>query len=68
VIFIIKLNNRDFQWEEGMTVEDIMKIKKFSYSRIIVKVNDKHIEQEDYAKTVVNDGDDVKMIHLLAGG
>ncbi len=51
-----------------MTVEDIMKIKKFSYSRIIVKVNDKHIEQEDYAKTVVNDGDDVKMIHLLAGG
>ncbi|WP_313345299.1 sulfur carrier protein ThiS [Sedimentibacter sp.] len=68
MIFIIKLNNRDFQWEEGMTVEDIMKIKKFSYSRIIVKVNDKHIEQEDYAKTVVNDGDDVKMIHLLAGG
>jgi len=68
VIRIIKLNNRDFQWEEGMTVEDIMKIKKFSYSRIIVKVNDKHIEQEDYATTVVNDGDDVKMIHLLAGG
>ncbi|WP_312811671.1 sulfur carrier protein ThiS [Sedimentibacter sp.] len=68
MIRIIKLNNRDFQWEEGMTVEDIMKIKKFSYSRIIVKVNDKHIEQEDYATTVVNDGDDVKMIHLLAGG
>ncbi|NYB72693.1 sulfur carrier protein ThiS [Sedimentibacter hydroxybenzoicus DSM 7310] len=65
---MIKLNNRDFQWEQGMTVEDIMKIKKFSYSRIIVKVNDKHIEQEDYAVTVVNDGDDVKMIHLLAGG
>ncbi|WP_218835230.1 sulfur carrier protein ThiS [Sedimentibacter hydroxybenzoicus] len=68
MICIIKLNNRDFQWEQGMTVEDIMKIKKFSYSRIIVKVNDKHIEQEDYAVTVVNDGDDVKMIHLLAGG
>ncbi|WP_313162816.1 sulfur carrier protein ThiS [Sedimentibacter sp.] len=68
MIRIIKLNNRDFQWERGMTVEDIMKIKKFSYSRIIVKVNDKHIEQEDYATTVVNDGDDVKMIHLLAGG
>lgn len=51
-----------------MTVEDIMKINKFSYSRIIVKVNNKHIEQEDYATTAVNDGDDVQMIHLLAGG
>lgn len=68
MIDIIKLNNRDFNWQEGMTVEDIMKIKKFSYSRIIVKINDKLIEQEDYAITVVNDGDDVKMIHLLAGG
>lgn len=51
-----------------MTVEDIMKIKNFSYSRIIVKVNNKHIEQEDYATTIINDGDDVQMIHLLAGG
>lgn len=68
MIDIIKLNNRDFQWQEGMTIEDIMKINKFSYSRIIVKINDKHIEQENYATTIVNDGDDVKMIHLLAGG
>ncbi len=68
MIYIIKLNNRDFQWEEGMTIEDIMKIKKFSYSRIIVKVNNKHVEEVDYATTIVHDGDDVQMIHLLAGG
>jgi len=68
VIFIIKLNNRDFPWEDGMTVESLMNMKKFTYSRIIVKINGKHIEQEDYTNTVINDEDDVQMIHLLAGG
>lgn len=68
MIFIIKLNNRDFPWEDGMTVECLMNMKKFTYSRIIVKINGKHIEQDDYTNTVINDGDDVQMIHLLAGG
>lgn len=65
---MIKLNSRDFPWVEGMTVESLMNQKKFTYSRIIVKINGQHIEQEDYPKTVINDGDNVQMIHLLAGG
>lgn len=65
---MIKLNNRDFPWEEGMTVESLMIQKKFTYSRIIVKINGKHIEQENYSEIAINDGDDVQMIHLLAGG
>lgn len=68
MIFIIKLNNRDFPWEDGMTVESLMNKKKFTYSRIIVKINGRHIEQEDYPTAVINDGDDIQMIHLLAGG
>lgn len=65
---MIKLNNRDFQWEQGMTVDDIMKIKKFSWPKIIVKINGHHVAEEDYKTTIVNDGDDVQMLHLLAGG
>ena len=68
VIYIIKLNNKDFPWEEGLTIEKIMKIKKFTFPKIIVKVNGMYIEKEDYATTIVNDGDNVEMIHLLAGG
>lgn len=68
VIYIIKLNNRDFPWEEGLTIEKIMKIKKFTFPKIIVKVNGMYIEKEDYATTIVNDGDNVEIIHLLAGG
>lgn len=65
---MIKLNNKDFPWEDGMTVESLMIQKKFTYSRIIVKINGQHVEQEDYVTTVINDNDDVQMIHLLAGG
>ena len=68
VILINKLNNRDFPWEEGLTIEKIMQIKKFTFPKIIVKVNGNHIEKEDYAETFVNDGDNVEIIHLLAGG
>ncbi len=45
-----------------------MEIKKYTFSKIIVKVNGNHIEKEEYASTIVNDGDVVEMIHLLAGG
>ncbi|MBP1925658.1 sulfur carrier protein [Sedimentibacter acidaminivorans] len=68
VIQIIKLNGRDFPWEAGMTVEDIMNKKNFIFPKIIVKINNQHIEVEDYPTTIVNDGDNVQMIHLLAGG
>lgn len=65
---MIKVNNRDFEWLEGLTVEKLLKLKKYTYSKIIVKVNDILIDEPAYASTGIYDGDDVKVIHLLAGG
>ncbi|NLJ57859.1 MAG: sulfur carrier protein ThiS [Tissierellia bacterium] len=65
---MIKLNNRDFPWEEGLTIKKIMEKKRYTFPKIVVKVNGKVIEKEDYEKTEVNKGDKVEMIHLLAGG
>lgn len=65
---MIKLNGRDFAWEEGMSVERLLEIKRFIYPRIIVKVNENLIPTEEYNTTQIHDGDDVKVIHLLAGG
>lgn len=45
-----------------------MEIKVYTFSKIYVKVNGELIEKEDYRKTVVNKGDNVQIIHLLAGG
>ncbi len=65
---MIKLNNRDCDWEENLTVERLLAIKKYTFPKIIVQVNGIHIPVEAYGQTAIHDGDDVKAIHLLAGG
>lgn len=65
---IIRLNNRDCELKGELTVKELMKLKNFTYSRIIVSINTKFVPAEEYASTVIHDGDDVKAIHLLAGG
>jgi sulfur carrier protein len=68
VIIMIKLNNRDFEWEEGLTVQSLLNKKNYTYPKLIIKINNVLVSSEEYASTTIRDGDDVKVIHLLAGG
>jgi sulfur carrier protein len=45
-----------------------MEIKNFSYQKIIVKLNNIIIEKEDFKNTIVKEGDNLQILHLLAGG
>lgn len=65
---MIKLNNRDCEWQEGLTIEELMKRKNYTYARIVVLVNAELVAEEDYASTIIHDGDNVEAIHLMAGG
>lgn len=65
---MIKLNNRNCEWTEGLTVKTLLKVKNYTFPQIIVSINGKFIETYDYTSTVILDGDDVKVIHLMAGG
>lgn len=65
---MIKVNTRDFEWEEGLTVQGLLDKKKYTFAKIIVSINGTIIDKEYYNTTIINDGDDVKVIHLLAGG
>jgi len=65
----INLNNREESFEaEQLSVGEIMAIKKFTFSKIIVKLNGDFVEKEDYANTIVKDADVLLILHLLAGG
>ena len=65
----IILNNRDQEFDEQqLSISEIMEIKKFSYQKIIVKLNNTFIEKEDYPHTIVKEGDNLMILHLLAGG
>jgi thiamine biosynthesis protein ThiS len=65
---MIKVNGDPLEWRNGMTVQDILDAKKFKFPMLIVTIQGEHIPKEQYAATVVPDGADVKVIHLLSGG
>lgn len=67
-IKIIKVNGRDFEWEKDLTVSKLLELKKYTFPKIIVRINDEFISKNEYSTTLINDGDDVKVIHLMAGG
>jgi len=65
---MLRVNNRDFPYEEGLTIGDILKKKRYMDHMIVVKVNNLFVRKEDYESKTVKDGDDVKVIHLFGGG
>jgi thiamine biosynthesis protein ThiS len=66
---MIRVNNRDrVEWEEGLTVSDLLQRFRYTFVHIIVKVNGEVISREEYATCAIPDGADVWVVHLIAGG
>jgi thiamine biosynthesis protein ThiS len=67
---MIRINNGKFEieWEEGMTVDLLLERCKFTFDMIVVKVNGKVIPRDEYKTYEIKDGDEVGVIHLIAGG
>ena len=65
---MIRVNGRDFEWCEGLTIQAILKAHKYTAPRIVVKVNGRVVPRKDWDAFTVQDGDDVRAIHLIAGG
>ncbi|NLC29844.1 MAG: sulfur carrier protein ThiS [Chloroflexi bacterium] len=65
---MIKVNTDDHPWQPGMTVRNLLDEKVFTFRHIIVRVNSEYVPEEDYENYVIQDGDDVIVLHLMAGG
>jgi thiamine biosynthesis protein ThiS len=66
--FMLRVNNSDYSFREGLTIKTLMEEKGYIFHRIIVKLNGKVLEEADYAGVMLNDGDNVEAIHVFAGG
>ena len=65
---MITLNNTPHPFSPGMTIKSLLEEKNYVFPMHIVKLNGEVVEDDDFAVTEVNDGDDVKVIHVFAGG
>jgi thiamine biosynthesis protein ThiS len=65
----ILLNNREEEFRnEAISVNEMLKLKKFSYKMRIIKINGLLISKEKYDSTIIRDGDNVQMLYLMSGG
>jgi sulfur carrier protein len=65
---MIRVNEEEMEWEAGMTVQDVLERRKYTFPMIVVKVDDKVVRKDAFASTQVPDGADIKVIHLISGG
>jgi len=65
----IELNNTKTNLEsEELSISDLLVLNKFTFRLLIVKVNNALIKKDEYAKTLIHNGDRVDVIHMISGG
>jgi len=65
---MIMVNGREFHYEEGLTVANLLQKKGYTFRMITVKINGNVIKKDEYETTLINDGDNVQVLHHVAGG
>jgi len=63
----IRLNKKEMAGPSGTTVNDLLELAGYS-SRVAVWVNGRQLLSADYATRVLEEGDEVKILRLAAGG
>lgn len=65
----ILLNNRETHYSDTtLSIADIITKENFSYKRLVTRLNNKVVRDEEQKITYVKNGDRLEIIHLMAGG
>lgn len=65
----IILNNRNETFEhEQLSIKELLAVKKFSFQLLVIKVNGELVRLRDHETTMVKEGDNVMILHLITGG
>ena len=65
----ITLNNNPEKLNtDKCTVNELLRMKNFTFKMLIIKINGRLIKKEEYETTLISDGDDVNVLHLISGG
>ncbi len=65
---MITVNGKKVEWNNGMTVESLLAKMNYTFPKIVVRVNGKVVDKDEWAAYPVPDGAEVQAHHLIAGG
>lgn len=51
-----------------LTINELLKLKKFSFTRLVVKINGTLIKRENFDSASFKENDNVEIIHMISGG
>ena len=64
----ITVNGEPHPHREGLTVQHLLDELKFTWALKTVFIDDSRVRRDQYEATVIADGAEVKVLHLMAGG
>lgn len=65
----IILNNRSEEInEDKISIEELIRLKNFTFKLLVTKLNGKLVKKADREVTFIKNGDNVAIIHLISGG
>ena len=64
----ITVNGNTVEWNEGMTVRDVLTVMNYTFRMLVIKVNGNIVKKENCDTCSVPPGADVRVIHLMSGG
>lgn len=65
---IILNNKEEILDAEQLTVNELLKVKNYTFKMLVIKVNSQIIRKTEYNSALIHDGDDVMVLHLISGG
>ena len=55
-------------WREGLTVQQLLDEKNFTFKMLAVWVDDSVVDKSRYSEAKIRDGANVQVIHNISGG
>ena len=65
---MIKVNGKEHDWREGMTITDLIKDLDDSFPYAVVRIDEKQISRPYFKTTRIPDSTEVFLIPMIAGG
>jgi sulfur carrier protein len=64
----IFVNGKPDELDEAMTIARLLERRKARPEMVSVEVNDRILQREEYAKTLLQEGDAVEIVFFMGGG
>lgn len=66
---IVRVNGENLNVEKSLSVDELLTVAKADQPEYVtVQLNGEFVDRDDFAKTFINDGDEVEFLYFMGGG